>query len=301
MRIAVTGASGLIGTALIASLVRDGHSVVPITRHRSSKTPDSAVVWDPVEGRLNPTPLEGLDAVVHLAGAGIGDHRWTNRYKHTISESRTISTSLLATSLAGLKRRPSVFVSGSAIGYYGERGDEVLTEQSARGTGFLADVCDAWEKATWSAETAGIRTVHIRTSAVVSPTGGMLAKLMPMFRVGLGGPMGKGDQWWSWISITDEIRAIRYAIDSDLSGPVNLSAPEPVTAEQFATTLGKVLGRPSKLTTPAFAPRFAKGRELADALLFTSQRVKPAVLLDHGFSFTNPSLKGALREVLGCE
>lgn len=298
MDIAITGASGLIGRALATDLQRDGHRVVAVSRNPAALRGLDALGWDPATARIDRVGFEGIDAVVHLAGAGIGDHRWTDAYKREIRESRELGTRLLAETLASLQRPPPVLVSGSAIGYYGDRGDEVLTEQSPPGEGFLAEVCIRWEAAAAPATEAGIRTAFIRTGIVLSAEGGALAKLLPLFRLGLGGRMGSGRQWWSWISIADEVRAIRWLIDHDLSGPVNLTAPTPVTNAAFTKVLASVLRRPAVFPVPAFAPRLLRGAELADELLFASQRVEPAVLAGSGFTFSAPDLEGALRDIL---
>ena len=292
MRVVVSGASGLIGTALCASLRRDGHTVTPLVR-RAARPGESQ--WDPAAGHVDRSVLEGADAVVHLAGAGIGDARWTAAYKREILESRTRSTGVLACAIAGASRRPRVFVSASAIGWYGARGDERLAESAAPGTGFLAEVCARWEDA---AQGAGVRTVLLRTGIVLSTHGGALAKQLPLFRLGLGGRFGSGRQWQSWIDLDDEVRAIRHAIDSRLEGPVNLTAPEPATGADFARTLARVLRRPALLPIPAFGPRLLLGRELADALLFTGQRVVPDALVASGFDFSYPTLEASLRHLL---
>jgi uncharacterized protein (TIGR01777 family) len=296
-RVAITGSSGLIGGALGASLRGDGHRVVRVVR-RPPAGPDE-LRWDPDRGTIDRARLEGVDAVVHLAGAGIGDHRWTDEYKRTILESRTRSTALLAATLAGLDRPPSVLVSGSAIGVYGDRGDEVLTEQSPPGTSFLADVVRRWEAEAAPAVEAGIRTPLIRTGIVLDPDGGALPKLLPLFKLGLGGRMGSGRQWWSWISLPDEVAAIRFLIDGDLEGPVNLTAPAPVTNAEFTRVLARVLHRPSLLPVPAFGPKLLRGPELAQELLFASQRVVPEVLGKASFPFAHPDLETALRALLG--
>ena len=298
MDIAITGASGLIGTALRASLEADGHRVVPVVR-RPVGDGERAVRWDPAAGTIDRAGLEGLDAVVHLAGAGIGDKRWSDDRKREILESRSKGTALLADALAGLERKPPVLVSGSAIGYYGDRGDEVLTEQSTPGDIFLSEVCVAWEEAAAPAIEAGIRVPFARTGIVLATQGGALAKTLPLFKLGLGGKMGSGRQWWSWISLADEVAALRFLIDHDVTGPVNLTAPEPATNAHFTKVLGHVLGRPTVLPVPAFGPRLLLGAELADQLLFASQRVEPTVLEAAGFTFAHPDLDTALRAVLG--
>ncbi|MCC5954006.1 MAG: TIGR01777 family oxidoreductase [Acidimicrobiia bacterium] len=295
MDIAVTGSSGLIGTALARSLRADGHRVVPIVR---SDRDGDVLRWDPSVGRIDAAGFEGLDAVVHLAGEGIADKRWTAERKRSILESRTKGTSLLADTLATLDRPPKVFLSGSAIGYYGDRGDEVLTESSTPGDIYLSEVCTAWEAAAQPAVDAGIRTTFLRTGIVLSTEGGALAKTLPLFKLGLGGRLGSGRQWWSWITIADEVGAIRFLLDADVAGPVNLTAPEPSTNAEFTKTLGSVLGRPTVLPVPAFGPKLVLGGELAEQLLFSSQRVHPDVLLDAGYTFEHPDLPTGLRATL---
>jgi uncharacterized protein (TIGR01777 family) len=242
--------------------------------------------------------FQGIDAVVHLAGAGIGDKRWTDSYKMEILESRTRGTRLLAETMASLEVKPSVFLSGSAIGIYGVRDDEELTEQSSIGSGFLADVCRDWEAAAAPATQAGIRTVLLRTGIVLSPKGGALKKQLPLFKLGLGGKFGNGKQWQSWISITDEVNAIIHLLTSSVSGPVNLTAPQPVTNSDFTRTLASVVSRPAIVPIPSFGPKLLLGGELANALLFTGQRVVPSVLSNDGFQFAHPTLESALRALL---
>jgi uncharacterized protein (TIGR01777 family) len=297
MRIAVTGSSGLIGTALTASLRADGHTVVPVVR-RPVAAGEAAVRWDPDAGSIDAAALEGLDGVVHLAGAGIGDKRWTDSYKRTILESRTKGTELLARTLAGLDAPPPVLVSGSATGIYGDTGDTEVDESAGPGDDFLAGVCVQWEAATASASEAGIRVPLVRTGIVLSPDGGALAKLLPLFKLGLGGRMGSGRQWWSWVSLEDEVGAIRWSLEHDLDGPVNLVAPEPATNAQLTKTLAAVLHRPSLVPVPAFGPKLLLGGELADSLLFTSQRVRPRALTEAGYRFRHPDLESALRSLL---
>jgi uncharacterized protein (TIGR01777 family) len=296
MQVLVTGASGLIGTALRERLGREGHEVRRLVRG-PARAPDQAS-WDPDRGTIDRAALEGVDGVVHLAGAGIGDHRWTEDYKREIVESRTRSTELLATTLAGLEHKPAVLLSGSAIGYYGDRGDEELDESSGPGDDFLAGVCLAWEAATAPAAAAGIRVAHLRTGIVLAAAGGALKKQLPLFKLGLGGRFGSGRQWQSWVSLDDEVGAIVHLLDHDVAGPVNVVAPNPVRNADFASTLGKVLGRPSVVPVPAFGPRLALGSELADSLLFASQRVRPAVLTASGYTYEHPDLEGALRAEL---
>jgi uncharacterized protein (TIGR01777 family) len=296
MHVGITGSSGLIGTALAAHLRDAGHTVASIVRREPAA---GEIRWEPAAGELDPGDLEGIDAVVHLAGAGIGDHRWTDEYKRVLLDSRVVGTTLLARTLATLgDDGPRVLVSGSAIGFYGERGDEILDEDSDGGDGFLADICRAWETSTEPAGAAGVRVAHIRTGIVLSRSGGALKKMLPLFRLGAGGRFGSGRQWMSWISIDDEVRAIEHLLDSDLSGPVNLTAPNPVRNADFAATLAEVLRRPSFVPVPRFGPKLLLGGELADALLFDGQRVAPARLRSHGFEFRHPDLELALRAVL---
>lgn len=299
MDVAITGSTGMIGTALRRSLEADGHTVIPVVR-RPAQAGERVVEWNPAIGTIDAAGLEGLDAVVHLAGEGIGEKRWTETQKRVILESRTRGTVLLTEALASLTSPPPVLLSGSAIGFYGDRGDEQLTEASGPGEPdmFLTDVVTAWEAAAQPAVDAGIRVAFIRTGIVLTKEGGALPQLLPLFKLFLGGKMGSGKQWMSWISIDDEIGAIRWLLDHDLSGPVNLVAPNAVTNAEFSKVLGEVLHRPSFLPVPAFGPRLLKGGELADELLFASQRVAPEVLSASGFAFEHPTLDVALRAVL---
>jgi hypothetical protein len=297
VQIAITGATGLIGTSLGRALRAEGHEVVPVVR-RPVADGERAVRWDPAAGTIDAAALEGIDAVVHLAGAGIGDHRWTEDYRREILDSRVRGTELLAGALAGLERRPSVLVSGSAIGFYGDTGDNVVDESATAGDGFLADVCVLWEGATTPAAEAGIRVAMLRTGIVLDRTGGALRKMLPLFRVGAGGRMGSGRQWWSWITIDDEVAAIRWLLDHEVAGPVNAVAPAPVTNRDFTVALAHAMHRPAIFPVPAFGPRLLLGRELADALLFTSQRILPTVLTESGFSFSHPTIDDALAAVL---
>ena len=297
MKIAISGASGLIGTALARSLRLDGHEVLPLVR-RPVTEGEPAVRWDPDAGAIDGAALEGVDAVVHLAGAGIGDHRWTDDYKRQILESRTKSTDLLARTIAALDRPPAVMVSGSAIGIYGDTGDDAVTEDGPHGRDFLADVCERWEASAAPATEAGIRVAQVRTGIVLSPHGGALSKLLPLFRLGVGGRMGSGRQWWSWITIDDEVGVIRWLLENEVTGPVNVTAPEPVTNGELTKVLGAVLHRPTLIPVPSFGPRLILGGELADSLLFTSQRVLPGVLTDRRYPYAHPTLEGALRAML---
>lgn len=294
MDVAITGSTGLIGTALITHLEAAGHTPVRVTRDGSA-----GIGWKPSEGRIDAGAFEGIDAVVHLAGAGIGDKRWSDERKKLIYDSRIDSTRLLAGTLAGLQNPPKVLLSGSAIGFYGDRDDERLDESSAPGEGFLTDVVVDWEKETKAAEDAGIRVAHLRTGIVLSPNGGALQKLLPIFKLGAGGKLGSGKQWWSTISIDDVVAMIGWLLHNEISGPVNLTCPEPTTNATFADTLGDVLRRPSFLPVPKFGPKLVIGGELAENLLFTSARVEPKVATEAGYQFRHPTLEAALRGVLG--
>jgi len=295
MDVAVTGSTGLIGSALCTALEARGDRVVRILRRDPSGRGE--IHWDPADGVLDPSDLRGTDAVVHLAGAGIADRRWTPAQRNRIRESRTRGTTLLAGALAEIRDDggPSTLVSGSAIGVYGDAGDHLLDENGPRGTGFLADVCIAWERATERAGNAGIRVAHARTGVVLSPEGGLLAKQLPLFRLGLGGRLGSGHQYLSWISLRDEVAALLWLVDREVEGPVNLVAPSPVTNAEFARSLGSTLGRPARLPVPAAIPTVMFGRDLVRELMLASTRVRPRVLEDGGFAFTDPELGPALR------
>jgi uncharacterized protein (TIGR01777 family) len=297
MDVAVTGSSGFIGTALCASLQADGHRVIKVVR-RPVRDGELAIQWDPTAGTIDAKGLEGLDAVVHLAGAGIGDKRWNDQRKREILESRTRGTALLTETLAGLDAKPPVLLSGSAMGYYGERGDEVCTEETPAGDIFLSEVCVAWEAAAQPAVDAGIRVPFLRTGIVLDPAGGVLKRLLLLFKPALGGKLGSGRQWWSWISLHDQIAAMRWLIENDVAGPVNLTAPEPVTNADFTKALGAALHRPTFLTVPAFGPKLLLGSEMAQQLLFISERVLPTVLEREGFTFTHRTLGAALDAIL---
>ncbi len=296
MDIAITGSTGLIGEALRTSLLADGHRVVRVVR-RPPRGPDE-IRWEPDAGQLDAAALSGLDAVVHLAGEGIAERRWTDAQKARIESSRTVGTDLLARRVAEADDGPSVLVSGSAIGFYGDRGDEVLTEGSAAGTGFLADVCQRWEAAADPARDAGVRVAHVRTGIVLDAHGGVLAKQLPLFKLGLGGRIGSGRQYMSWIALDDEVAAIRFLLDHDMAGPVNLTAPTPVTNREFAEALGAALHRPTVVPVPGFGPKVLFGGELVDELLLAGQRVLPERLTDAGFEFSQPELLPALRALL---
>lgn len=295
--IAVTGATGMIGSALVARLRAKGHAVRRLVRSgREAQAGD--VSWNPDAGTLDPAALAGCDAIIHLAGAPIAQ-RWTARHKRDIRESRVQGTALLAKAVAAMAVKPRVVLSGSATGYYGDRGDEQLDERSAPGTGFLADVAKAWEAAAEPIAQAGVRLVLLRTGVVLSPDGGALGKMLPPFRLGLGGPMGSGRQWISWISLDDHVRAMEHALAAEgVCGAVNLVSPNPVTNATFATTLGRVLRRPALIPLPAFALELMFG-EMAEATVLAGQRVAPRVLAGEGFQFAEPTLEGALRSILG--
>ncbi|MEA2001024.1 MAG: TIGR01777 family oxidoreductase [Actinomycetota bacterium] len=297
MKVLISGSSGLIGGALCGSLEADGVRVVRLVR--GSSAGEDEVHWDPAAGHLDPAAVEGFDAVVHLAGAGIGDRRWSDARRQLILDSRVASTTLLSGRLAAAARKPAVLISGSAIGFYGDRTLPVTEETGpANPPDFLSDVTIAWEAATAAAEAAGIRTVHIRTGVVLAKTGGALAKLLLPFRLGVGGRLGSGQTWWSWISIVDEVRAIKHLIETPVIGAVNLTAPNPVTNAGVTEALGRVLRRPTILPVPRFVLELLLGKELAASLLFTSIRALPAKLQDSGFQFEYPDIEQALRRVL---
>ena len=297
MDIAVTGSTGLIGTRLVRALEGDGHRVLRLVRPDSVGAGGDNAAWDPARGTIDAGALEGIDAVVHLAGVGIADSRWTDDQKRRIMGSRTSGTTLLADTLAGLASPPPVLLSGSAIGYYGDHGDRPIDETTGPGDDFPARVCVQWEACAAPAAAAGVRVVLLRTGIVQATEGGALAKQLPFFKLGLGGKVGSGKQWISWISIDDEVRAIQFLLDHDISGPVNLVAPEPVTNAEYTKSLGAALHRPTTIL-PITGPRLLYGRELADSLLLTSQRVVPSVLVEAGFEFSHPDLTSALTALL---
>ncbi|MFJ4405847.1 MULTISPECIES: TIGR01777 family oxidoreductase [unclassified Streptomyces] len=295
MRIAVTGSSGLIGSALSRSLAADGHDVVRLVR-RAPVGP-AEVRWDPARGTVDTAGLEGCEAVVHLAGAGIGDRRWTDSRKKELVDSRVLGTGAVAKAAAALDTPPRVLVSASAIGIYGDTGDTAVDEDSPVGSGFLAELCQEWEAAADPARAAGIRTVHPRTGLVVAKGGGAWARLFPLFKAGLGGRLGDGRQFWSFIALHDEVAAIRHALDTaDLSGPVNLTAPEPLTNREITAEMGRVLHRPTVAAVPESVLRLVLG-ELAQDVT-GSQRVRPKRLLDSGFRFAFPEFAQAVTAAL---
>ena len=296
MRVLISGSSGLIGRALTENLRGDGHEVTRLVRG----TPGPGdLAWDPEHGRIDAAGASGHDAVVHLAGEGIGDHRWTEEHKRRVRDSRVKGTTLLADALAEADAKPAVWVSGSAVGFYGDRGDEPLNEESAAGTGFLAGLVEEWEAATGRAEDAGVRVVHLRSGIVLSPRGGALKPLLPLFKLGLGGKLGSGRQYMSWISIDDEVGAIRHAIASDaLTGAVNATAPNPVTNAEFTKTLAKAVHRPAFFTVPKAALAIRIGSEGAEEMLLAGQRVLPAKLEATGYDFRHADLGAALEALL---
>lgn len=295
MRIAVTGSSGLIGTALLNSLRADGHETVRLVR-RPARAGDE-VEWEPKRQYVDTKGLVGCEAVVHLAGAGVGDRRWTAAYKKELRDSRVLGTAALADALATLDTPPHTLVVGTAVGYYGDTGDRAVDESSPPGQGFLADLCQEWEEAAIAAEEAGIRTAYARTGLVVSREGGAWGRLFPIFKAGLGGRLGSGRQFWSFIALHDHIAALRHILEcEELSGPVNLTAPEPVTNREVTAAMGRVLRRPTVFAAPSGALRVALGEFAEDVL--GSQRVLPKRLLDSGFSFAFPDIDDAIRAAL---
>lgn len=297
MKILISGSTGLVGSMLTSSLREQGHEVAALVRRPARGT--NEVTWDPAGEMLDGSSVEGRDAVIHLAGENIAARRWTPEQKAKIRDSRVQGTYLVANTVAKLKAPPSTLVCASAVGYYGDRGDEVLNETSDPGTDFLSDVCRKWEAAAKPAADAGIRVVFLRYGVILSPKGGALAKMLPPFRMGAGGRIGDGRQYMSWISIDDAVRAAQHTLETEsLSGPVNTVSPNPVTNAEYTTTLGRVLRRPTIFPMPAFAARLAFG-EMADALLLASTRVEPAKLLESGYEFQHAGLEPALRYLLG--
>ncbi|MBW3605217.1 MAG: TIGR01777 family oxidoreductase [Actinobacteria bacterium] len=305
MHVAITGARGMIGGALAESLRDHGHRVTGVTR---SQPGSDELQWAPSEGRIDTDGLRGVDAVVHLAGEKIGfaswspraiaDARWTADTRREILHSRVQGTTLLAETLADMDDGPRTLVSASAIGYYGDRGDETLTESSDSGDLFLSEVCRAWEASAQPARDAGLRVVHPRIGIVQTPRDGALQRSLPLFRAGLGGPFGSGRQWWSWVMLTDVIGVLHHAVTSDdVVGPINVTAPEPVTNGQWTKALGRVLGRPTMIPVPRFGPRLVFG-EMADELIYVSARVLPEATLDSGYRFRYTDLEAGLRSVL---
>jgi uncharacterized protein len=285
-RVAVTGSSGLVGSALVAHLKSEGYTVQRLVRRKPIAADE--VAWDPQTGSVDLASLEGVDAIIHLAGAGVGDKRWTSKYKAEILNSRLLGTTAIANACTSLK--PTVFISASAIGFYGETGNRAVSEEDRGGDDFLAAVCREWEAAADLA--VGARTVKVRTGLVLDPTGGALGRMLPLFRFGLGGKLGPGSQWWSWITLHDEVKAITHLLDADLEGPVNLTTPNPVTNQEFTGTLARALHRPALFPVPSFALKAALGGFSTEIL--GSKKVMPTKLLESGFAFDYPHLTSAL-------
>jgi uncharacterized protein (TIGR01777 family) len=298
MRILISGSSGWVGSELVPFLRAGEHSVTRLVR-RPAHAGGKEIAWEPAEAKLDAAALEGFDAVVHLAGANLAAHRWTAAFKAQILESRAQGTRLLAAALAQLTQPPKVLVSASAVGFYGDCGDATLTEENPKGKGFLAEVCRVWETSTEPAARKGIRVVNLRMGVVLGRAGGALKKMLLPFQLGLGGVIGSGRQYMSWIALDDLLAVIVFAMTHDaLRGAVNATAPHPVTNREFTKTLGSVLGRPTIFPMPAFVARLAFG-EMADEMLLSSARVMPAKLLAAGFAFQFPTLNAALRQALG--
>ena len=295
MRIGVTGSTGLVGSALLELLTANGHEVHPIVRRIPA---DNQIGWNPAAGQLNSSDLAGLDGIVHLAGENVAAGRWSAARKKRIFDSRVQGTKLLCSRLAELENKPSVLVCASAIGFYGERGAKAVDETAEAGSGFLADVCRQWEAACQDARDAGIRVVNLRIGVVLSPDGGALGKMLTPFKMGVGGRVGDGKQYWSWIALDDVVGAIDHALKTEsLAGPVNAVSPQAVTNAMFTHVLGKVLRRPTMFPMPSFAARLALG-QMAEELLLASTRVRPTALQRSGYIFQYPDLEGALRQLL---
>lgn len=296
MKVLIAGASGLVGSALIPALEAEGAEVTRLVRTSAGA---GEIEWHPNNDQLDPARLEGFDAIINLSGENIAAGRWTDDQKRKIRDSRINGTHLLSEAIVKLSNRPGVFVCASATGIYGDRGDEILDETSDSGGGFLAGVCREWEMATGPAVQAGVRTVNLRFGPILAREGGMLAKLLTPFKMGMGGKVGSGKQYISWISIDDAVAAVQLALrDESVRGPLNIVSPNPVTNEVFTKTLGHVLSRPTALAIPAFAAKLAFG-EMADEMLLTSQRVMPKKLTEAGYEFQQPELEGALQRHLG--
>ena len=296
LTVAVSGASGMIGRALVEHLDARGHRVLRLVRREPGV---GEVAWDPANGSIDTASLGVIDAAINLSGAGIGDHRWTARYKRTLVDSRIRSTELLAATMAKMRPRPRVLLSASAVGYYGDRGDEVLDETASPGDGFLSELCQRWEAATAPAAEGGIDVAWLRTGVVLTSRDGALARQLPLFKLGLGSRFGSGRQWISWITLADHVAATTHLLTAGITGPVNLVAPHPVSNDEFTAELAHAVHRwRLPVGIPRTLPRLALGRELADHLLWFSQRAQPAVLEQSGFRFTLPDLPSALRAVL---
>ncbi|HEX4099964.1 MAG TPA: TIGR01777 family oxidoreductase [Pseudonocardiaceae bacterium] len=295
MHVAIAGSSGLIGTALVAQLRQAGHDVLRLVRGRS-RGPDERA-WDPSAATMDAGALDGVDAVVNLCGSAMAARRWSGEFKQAIRDSRIAPTEVLATAVA--EHQVPVLVNASGVGYYGDTGDRAVDETAPVGAGFLAGVCRDWEAATATAERGGARVVRLRTGLVISSSGGLMGQLKPLFAAGLGGRLGTGTQYMPWISLADEVGAIRFALEhEELSGPVNLSGPDPVTNEEFTRAVGEAMHRPTLLVVPGFALRLVRGAELVDQMVLTGQRAVPAVLSRHRYPFQHPTLPAALGAAL---
>ncbi len=289
-RIAVTGSSGLIGSSVVGHLKSEGHTVQKLVR-RQTVAPDE-ISWDPQAGTVDLAALEGVDAVIHFAGAGVGDKRWSSKYKGEILNSRLLGTTTIANAVAAIK--PKVFISASAMGWYGETGNRAVTEKDRAGDDFLAAVCHEWENA---ADLAGdVRTVKLRTGLVLDPTGGALGRMIPLFRFGIGGRLGSGKQWWSWITLHDVVRAITFALENSIAGPINLTAPNPVTNQEFTAALARALHRPAVFPVPSIALKIAFGGFSSEML--GSKKVMPEALMEAGFTFDYPHIGAALEALV---
>ena len=298
MKILITGSHGLVGSALVPAVANAGHTVIRMIRP-PMKPDEKKILWNPQTGFVEKEKLEGFDAVVHLAGENISTGRWTAEKKARIRDSRVKGTRLLAEIIAGLKAKPKILASASAIGFYGSRGTEVMSEKNSPGSGFLAETCVEWEAATEPASQAGINVFHLRFGIILSPKGGALAKMLPPFKLGVGGKVGSGFQYMSWISITDVVSAVMHVLKrKELNGPVNIVSQQPVTNLEFTKAFGKVLSRPTVFPLPAFAARFALG-EMADELLLSSTRVEPSRLKASGYAFQHNNIEKALQSMLG--
>lgn len=293
MKVVVSGASGFIGGPLLERLRADGHEVVRLVR-RLPRAADEAE-WDPAAGALDPAAIEGVEAAINLSGAAVGSKRWTTEYKRVLRDSRLDSSRTLCTALARLDQPPRVLVQASGMDYYGDTGDAVVPETHPRGDGFLADLCEEWEAAARPAEDAGIRVAHLRTSMVLGRDGGSLGRLLPLFKLGVGGQMGRGQMWWSWITLPDTLSVITFLLSHDVSGPVNVAAPDPVRNKDFTAALAKSLHRPAVAVVPPPALRIALGEFAGNVL--ASHRLAPQVLLDAGFEFEHPDIDSAMRWV----
>ena len=299
MKIVIAGASGFLGSALVPALRTSGHDVFRLVRGRDARAPDE-IAWDPVVGEIDRARLEGADAIVNLAGENVGEGRWTVERRERILRSRVDATRTLIVAVGKMTRKPNVFVNASAIGFYGDRGDEIVTERTEIGHGFLAEVCLAWETHAEGAARLGVRTALLRFGLILAAQGGTLAKMLPLFRLGLGGRFGSGQQWMSWIGIDDTVGAVRHVLgDARCSGPINVVAPTPVTNAEFSRALARELHRPAMLPVPVWALRVAVGRMMADEALLASARAVPNRLIETGYSFRHPVIADALHAVLG--